>query len=242
MAIVTDSGHYEIADNLNPTGGDLTMCCWMRGTSTSGQAIIMRTIAGNGWHLLRFDGDSTLFVQAYDGGGLVALTGSTSVMTNWTFVSIVIESGVAFSLYVDDMGTADDTDATFGTYQNSTDGTFSLGAYKTGVQYWTGELAEFAMFDRALTEGERITCKHRGPLFLGPELCYLKLHNDDATHRDMSGNGNDFAEEGTLSMANTNPPVGGMPDVGGWWGAYTAPAATNAMPMAIHHYKMAGGL
>ena len=225
-----------------PADSDITVGTWVREVSGGNVFSYLLKTEGNAEIiLLSFASNTAVRAIAYCDTGTSIADSTVSIYGGaWHFVCAEWDAtSDTVSLYVDDMDTAEDTDSNAGEIvQLGASSQRAIGDHESGVVTSDFEQAEFSYFHRTLSAGERNTLMRRGASFVSGCECYYRL-GQGSTEPDLSGGGWDGTVQSSAPLAD-HPPVGLMPGLDGWAGAYTAPG--NAMPMAIHHYKMAGGL
>jgi hypothetical protein len=171
------------------------------------------------------------YLQAYSkNGDDKAITTSGYTSGKWHHGAAVFTSASSRTAYIDGANSATNTDTSNDAGLDAT----AIGRHNdsTPGDYFDGALCELGVYNVALTAGEvAMLAALYSPLFVRPEslVAYYSLIRDDL---DRVG-GYDMTPYNTPAYTDHPPIIYPSPQSV----VYVA-AAVNAMPMAMHHYRM----
>lgn len=180
-----DSVDIGDPDALEPTD-TITVAFWFKST----------TAADDAYSAVRHDGHiNPLQLTSGDVGRAVHFIGGTFYTAkftwsdwndgNWHFYVARYDSGVGMEVYIDDMTTTVATNTTTGTLDTTTNPWCLGAAIGRSAEYWDGSLDIVFIFNKALSEDERVRLKikqHRNmkctelnKLYWGKELTMAEI-------------------------------------------------------------------
>ena len=204
MARLFDDGNSEYlsrSDTLGISAYPFTFACWFNSDAALNQTLMSFGSIAQARHQelrLRDPADSDVIMLTYTGGNAFAATSNQWSTNTWHHACGIVAGDADRSVFLDGGGKG--TDATSQTFSGVYDRT-AIGVRISNnvfAQYMSGNIAEAAVWDVALTDTEvAILAAGYSPLFVRPQnlVAYWPLVRD---------NDNDIV--GGYSLTPTNTP------------------------------------
>jgi hypothetical protein len=162
-----DAAQFDTGISLSATDAELplttgaqTFAAWVRSTNLTSNQDIMTCwdTVGDRAFLLRFVGSSNKlnFRISSTGSDNITIDSSTSLVVNtWTHVCAVFVPSTSITIYIDGVSDASNTTSIPASINDSSDD-FVMGNRLVGgtSNFWSGQLDEACIFDKALSDDE----------------------------------------------------------------------------------------
>lgn len=228
-------------DNLD----SMTVMVWYYAntlSTSSSYPVLDKGLNPNGWQLFRPAGgtgpDDWWFIHWRNTTDTSFRSGANIIQANrWEWICVMDSDGVTPEMLHGTLSSR----ATEPTYDASTTGSgaaagdssldLKVGSNDDDTQVFDGKVAIVQVFSRRMSQAEALTHQFNPRVSNGCVL-FLNLHGT-GTQPDLSGNQNN----GTVTNATVTPHVplaSPFSYVGGWEGAFTAPAAVSTSTRRRH--------
>ncbi len=205
--VISDSATVAIG------AGNFSVGCWFNADVLSGIDVLFEKGANTDHDLTcAVFNDGTFMYVGFGGQNVDAIAISYAAET-WHYLMFCRPSGQNVLVYIDDMTTSVATRVGANNADNGNN--MVIGGSESGqLSFLDGKVANFIMYDRGLTEAERIQCKAGCPVPTSGLMAYLPLIGAADPEPDLSGNGNTGVVTGA-TQSDHPPGIGYCTTLGG---------------------------